>query len=329
MQLCRRTDHVETRSPPYVKNYLSRVVEVRPAATRADEERSLAIYNAVWPWDAITMAEVDSFKASSRDYVDMLAYVDAEPAGSVAAAISRARPGVAYVIVTVLQEVRRRGAGGALLHAASRWAAERRLEALEAPAPEDEPDGIAFATRRGFVEIERNSRLVLELRGIDPPPVSPPPGVEIVTWAERPELASGMYEVALEAYADVPGDENDEMEAFEDWLGHDMKGSGDDPKATFVALAGGEVIGYAKFSLTAAQPKVAFHDMTGVKRAWRGRGVAGALKRAEIAWAKRAGYERLQTQNEVRNEPIRRLNERLGYRTAPGRVLLRGPLALS
>ena len=55
------------------------------------------------------------------------------------------------------------------------------------------------------------------------------------------------------------------------------------------------------------------HDMTGVRRAWRGRGIARALKAAEIAWAKESGYERLETQNEERNEPIRRLNERYGY----------------
>jgi RimJ/RimL family protein N-acetyltransferase len=67
--------------------------------------------------------------------------------------------------------------------------------------------------------------------------------------------------------------------------------------------------------------------MTGVKRRWRGRGVAGALKRAQIAWAKEQGFERLQTQNEIRNEPIRRLNERLGYRVAAGRVIVRGPIA--
>src|SRR5207247_11101298 len=119
----------------------------------------------------------------------------------------------------------------------------------------------------------------------------------------------------------------DGMGRVEAWLGNDMQGSGDRPEATFVALAGHEVVGYAKFSLTDAQPTVAYHDLTGVKRGWRGRGIAGALKRAEIAWAKRVGYERLSTTNEVRNEPIRRLNERLGYRPAPGRIFLRRPLA--
>ena len=67
--------------------------------------------------------------------------------------------------------------------------------------------------------------------------------------------------------------------------------------------------------------------MTGVKRAWRGRGIAGALKRAQIAWAKEQGYERLATTNELRNEPIRRLNARLGYREAPGHIVVRRTLA--
>jgi predicted GNAT superfamily acetyltransferase len=67
--------------------------------------------------------------------------------------------------------------------------------------------------------------------------------------------------------------------------------------------------------------------MTGVRRAWRGRGIARALKCAEICWAMESGFQRLETSNEVRNEPIRRLNAQLGYRTAPGRVLLQGPLA--
>jgi len=62
-------------------------------------------------------------------------------------------------------------------------------------------------------------------------------------------------------------------------------------------------------------------------RAFRGRGIAGALKRAEIAWAKREGYEKLETSNEVRNEPIRRLNERHGYVVQPGVVVLHDSLA--
>jgi GNAT superfamily N-acetyltransferase len=106
-----------------------------------------------------------------------------------------------------------------------------------------------------------------------------------------------------------------------------MQGSGDRPEATFVALAGEEVAGYAKFSLTGAQPAIAHHDLTAVKRAWRGRGVARALKAAQINWALANGYTELHTRNEERNEPIRRLNARFGYRPGIGRIYLVGPIS--
>jgi hypothetical protein len=49
----------------------------------------------------------------------------------------------------------------------------------------------------------------------------------------------------------------------------------------------------------------------------------------QVAYAKREGYSRLRTANEERNEPIRRLNQALGYRRIPGFVRLEGPLATS
>jgi GNAT superfamily N-acetyltransferase len=136
-----------------------------------------------------------------------------------------------------------------------------------------------------------------------------------------------MYEVAREAYPDVPGEDATDVAPYEEWLAMDLQGAGDRPEATFVAVVGDEVVAYAKLSLSLARPTVAMHDMTGVRRAWRGRGIANALKAAEIAWAVEHGYERLETQNEERNVPIRRLNERYGYVVEPGSVTVRGPIA--
>jgi GNAT superfamily N-acetyltransferase len=298
------------------------VLEIRPCADEADEVQTLAIYNAVWPSSAVTMDEVRSFKSQTLDYGDFLGQ-----GGSVAIAVMPQRPHVGFVLLTVLPDHRRRGLGSALYREASAWLAGHGIEQIDARVSEDDEEAIAFAERRGFQEVERNRRMILDLTALAPPPVDPPAGIEVVSWAERPDLANGIYEVACEAFPDVPGGEEELMEPFEDWLAHEMQGSGDRPEATFLALAGDEVVGYSKFSLTAAQPTTANHDMTGVKRAWRGRGIAGALKRAQIAWAKSQGYERLATSNELRNEPIRRLNERLGYTEAPGHIVVRGPLA--
>ena len=302
-------------------------LRIARTSSRSDEERSLAIYNAAWPMDAVAIEDVDSFKASARAHVDHLAWLDGTAVGAAFGAILPARPQVAWADLTVLPEFRRQGVGTGLYLGLSRWCSAQGIDVMEARVAEDDSASRAFAIRRGFAEVERYTRVVLDLVGLDPAPVAPPAGIEIVSWATRPELAEGIYQVVVEAYPDMPGGEDEEMEPFDDWLAHDMRGAGDKPEAVFLALAGDEVVGFAKFSLTTAQPTVAHHDTTGVKRAWRGRGIAGALKRAQIAWAKAQGYERLVTGNELRNTPIRRLNEQLGYRPLPGRVLMRGPIA--
>jgi len=303
------------------------VLEVTPCVDEADEQVSLDIYNAVWPSDAFTMDDVRSFKASVRDHVDYVARIRGVAVGSATGVVFPQRVNRVFTIITVLAEQRRRGAGSALYEAISAWTAERGLRELEVPVLDNDPESLAFAQRRGLVEERRELGVVLDLAGIAPQKIEPPSGVEIVTWAERPELARGMYEVALEAEPDIPGAEDDDVEPFDEWLAHDMQGSGDRPEATFVALAGDEVVGYAKFSLTAAQPTIAHHDLSAVKRAWRGRGVARALKAAQINWALANGYEELHTRNEQRNEPIRRLNARLGYRPGIGRIYVVGPIS--
>ena len=306
---------------------VERVVEVTPVADEAEEQLSLDAYNETWPHARYALAEVQSFKASLLDYADLLARSDGEVLGSGFAAIHPGFPQRVFTLITVPERNRRRGAGTALYEAISDWARERELETLDARVSDDDPASLAFAQKRGFVEDRREPGVALDLTAIEPPAVEPPPGIEIVSWADRSDLARGMYEVMREASPDVPGFEDEDLESFEDWLEHDMQGPGDRPEATFVAVADGEVVGYAKFSLTAAQPTVAHHDLTAVKRAWRGRGIARALKRAQIHWAKANGYEQLQTTNDARNAPMRRINAELGYRPTTGRIFLRGPLA--
>jgi GNAT superfamily N-acetyltransferase len=306
---------------------VARVIEVFPVASEAEERLSLEIYNAVWPHEAVTLDDLHSFKRATVECLDLLARLEGEPAGSAVATIQPQRRDLVYVLSTVSVEHRRRGVGTRIYEVASWWARERGLDRIEVPVLDNDPESLAFAQKRGFVEERREKGVVLDLEGVEPPPVEPPEGVEIVTWAERPDTARGMYEVACEAYPDVPGFEEDEVEPFEDWLAHDMQGSGDRPDATFVAVAGDEVVGYAKFSITAARPTTAAHDLTAMKRAWRGRGIARALKATQIGWAKANGFEQLQTRNDERNAPIRRLNAEFGYRPGIGRIHLQGPVA--
>jgi mycothiol synthase len=299
------------------------VAEIRPTRDDAELERWLAIRNAVLPEDAIAIEDLRSWM-SATEQTRLLALEDGEPVAAGLAVKDPWRPHpVAAPLVPFLN--RGRGLGSALLAELSRWAAANGADALLAEVELGDEASLGFAERRGFAEIGRN--LKVELNLLAPLlEIEPPDGVEIVTWAKRPELVRGIYEVYCEGSPDIPGQEDSEPESFDEWLAHDMSGSGDSPEWTFVAVAGDEVVGYSKWSLTTAQPATAHHDLTAVKRAWRGRGIAGALKSAQLAWAKDNCYLKAVTQNEERNEPIRRLNKRFGYQPAGGRILMRGPL---
>jgi mycothiol synthase len=300
------------------------VLEVTACADEQDELTSLEVYNTVWPHDAVTIGAVHSFRDSARDYIDYLVREDAVILGSGVGAIFAYRARRVVALITVLAGQRRRGAGTALYEAISMWASERGVRELEVPVSGNDPESLSFARRRGFTEERREAGLVLSLADISPLQVQLPAGIEIVTWAQRPELARGMYEVDLETRPDIPGFEDVAVEPFEEWMAHHMRRPADSPEATFIAVTGEEVVGFAKLSLTA--PAAAGHAMTAVKRAWRGRGIAGALKAAEINWALANGYTELHTSNEERNAPIKRLNARLGYRPGTGRIHLVGPV---
>lgn len=57
--------------------------------------------------------------------------------------------------------------------------------------------------------------------------------------------------------------------------------------------------------------------------------MATALKQAQIAWARRAGFERLVTSNDEANLAMRGINARLGCLPLKVLIQVRGPLARS
>jgi GNAT superfamily N-acetyltransferase len=133
-----------------------------------------------------------------------------------------------------------------------------------------------------------------------------------------------MYEVDVESHPDTPGFADVAVEPFEEWMTHLMQRPTDSPEATCIALADAEVVGFAKLSLTA--PAAAGNSMTAVKRSWRGRGIARALKATEINWAITHSYTELHTSNEERNAAINTLNAHLGYRPGIAALYLTGPI---
>ena len=96
------------------------------------------------------------------------------------------------------------------------------------------------------------------------------------------------------------------------------------PEAFFIALDDDRPLAYGYLEVDG---DAGYHGFTAVARDARGRGLAGAIKRAQIAWAKTNGLATLRTANEVRLPQMLAMNERHGYRPLYTELVLRGPAA--
>jgi ribosomal protein S18 acetylase RimI-like enzyme len=254
----------------------------------------------------------------------VLARLGSEVTGGATSFVFPGAPEFLQVDVAVLPDCRRRGIGEALLRDSSLRARELGKEGLQLEVQEDDPESIAFVERRGFRELERQKAVVLSVSALAAPPaVEPPAGIEIVTRRERPDLERAEFELDQTAGRDIPGLDSEGEWSFEEWRGFVIERPGADHDLSFLALAGDEVVGSASMLVIGA---VAYHGLTAVARDWRGRGVATALKRAQIAAALARGLSRLVTESQHDNLPMRRLNEKLGYVAEPGTIVYRGPL---
>ena len=230
----------------------------------------------------------------------------------------------------VMPDARRQGIGGELYRAASEVARAAGKTGLQTEVSEAHADGVSFLLHRGFTVTGRAKMVRLDLRAVEPGPINPPAGVRLTTLAERPDLVAGVHAVAMAAFPDIPtSDEPLEAGTLEAFIKRDVDRTGVPRDGFMVALdeASGEAVGYASLVFVPGSTTIAYHDMTAVRPADRGRGIAAALKRATIAWAVEHRLEWLETGNDEENAPMRAINRTLGYQPMPDALEMQGPLA--
>jgi GNAT superfamily N-acetyltransferase len=178
---------------------------------------------------------------------------------------------------------------------------------------------VAFLEARGYEEVRR---YVISELDVPAAPDPGPGGIPIVTFAERPELAPALFEIALQSYCDQPGRAESRIGSYESWRAWGLDPH--PPEAYFIALESDVVLGYGFLDVCGEEGE---HGFTAIARAARGRGIASAIKVAQIAWAKKHGLRTLRTANETRLTGMVALNRRLGYRVLYDEIVLRGPSA--
>jgi len=143
--------------------------------------------------------------------------------------------------------------------------------------------------------------------------------------AQRPELWDVAYEtVGRQAFQDMALIAPIEV-SLEQWQNDWIS----DPETMFLALADGEVIGSAGLLRDPDVPHRAENALTVVRRDWRGRGVAWALKLTTLAWAATHDIAEVYTWTQRGNDDMRGLNERLGYTYRAETINVRASLPLS
>ncbi len=296
-------------------------LDIRPLESPADVDAFLAIREAVDPEHPMTRESLeDARKGHHR--LDVVAWEGSTPVGCAFAEPQYGDPEsrTGYISIRVLAEHRRRGVGTLLLGRVSEHVQGFGGADLYAGLRSEATDQQAFLEHHGFREVGRMQDVELELATVEPR-VDVPDGIAIVPMEEAHE--PGMHAVSIEADADVPTSTPVRTGDLERWRERNL-GPLALRELSFVALADGEVVGFA--TLGECVPGTGEHWMTGVKRAWRGRGIAVALKQSQIAAARAAGLERLRTQNDLANAPMRRVNEKLGYRSRLEWIQFAGPL---
>lgn len=305
------------------------MLEIREATSDEDLGHMVAIIARVSPDNPMSIADARWQDAQYPGGKRFVAWLDGVPVGCGGAgrvySYAEDFPAL-WGNLSVLPEHRGRGVGSALLEAISGVALAAGKPDLYGRTTSDRPEAMRFLEHRGFREVERMKVVRLDLTGSALAAVEPPAGITITSLEASPGLADHLYDVALEALPDIPGDERMDTGTRAEFRARDVERANMPPGAYAVAVddASGLVVGYSNLMLVANNPGLAWHGMTAVRRAWRGRGIAGALKRATIAWGAANGLTAIETANDVDNLPMRAVNRRLGYRPMPDEVYFQG-----
>lgn len=227
------------------------------------------------------------------------------------------------VHLDVLPDWRQRGIGMQLYdHMLAMLQAEYSANELHTDTTESRAQSVRFLEKRGFRKDKRDPKSRLDLakfdwtryQGLDAKIAAM--GIEIRVLSDLlrddPNAIYQVYELHQRLVRDVPGSAPRTKVDYDSWKdGYSSTNPYYLPEANFMALHNGTYVGLTSLWGLKTDEKL-YTGMSGVKRDYRRKGLATALKLRSIAFAQARGKHMLMTSNNSAN-PMLQLNLKLGF----------------
>jgi GNAT superfamily N-acetyltransferase len=280
--------------------------------TLDDIPRAAALRQRAWPESIVTEEGMRHWLAGVPARAELALFAweeDGELLGWANAARNwwQSDPDAGILAITVDSARRGEGIGTALAEAGDEHLDRLAVRTTRAGSL-DEPGARALAARRGFQEMAAAT-----VSGVDPRTVEPravPAGVELVPFADLDDPGP-VHELDLELSRDIPNEDYDAIE-LEEWKATFWKSPVIDDDASLVALVDGQLAGLTMIRIDRPSGR-AQNNLCGVRRPYRGRGLALLLKSHSLRRAAELGATVALTDNDETNAPMLAVNRRLGY----------------
>ena len=303
-----------------------------------DYPRLLEIYNANYPDYTRSVDELRSRDESvdrSRYHLQRYAFLQNDAVvgfGDVSHVTDMFHPRKFWISIYVDPPVHGKGIGSSIYERLNGELEKLNAVVAWAGSKEDLPRLTEFYQKRGFAERMRAWESRLDIKTADTakfqnyPEKTMRQGISFTNLAaERrndQDSLRKLHELVQLISADIPSPAPFTPISFEQWKAFELKNPSLLPDGYMIAKDGDRYVGLSTVWRLDQEPRGLVQGNTGVRREYRGKGIAVALKLKVIDFAKQNGYERIKTWNASNNAPMLAVNTKLGFKRGVGWITL-------
>ena len=300
----------------------------------ADYEQIAAVWTSAYPGYPVTAEEARHWDTHRDKKCVMVRFVceraDDPDAGIIGLAMYNHEeymyhPRKYAIDMGVRPEFQGQGVGKALYDHLMADLLKRDPLVLRTYGREGNERALRFLADRGFVEEMREWESKLDVTTFDFAPYEGldarmrEQGIELKSLAElmnEPGIRRKLYELEVALMEDVPATDTPTAPSFECFAERTFSSPNLLPEAYTIAVHNGELVGLSALWKGKAD-EVIGTGLTGVRREYRRKGIATAMKVRGIRWCADHGHATIRTENEQNNVGMLGINMALGFVKQP------------